>query len=92
MAKVTFENARVERIIPGYGFKASETTSVKGEERKTWITVWSKEPVAEGDVITITGELGVKLEEFTGKDGNKRQTAAIHVNNATLATGADAPF
>jgi hypothetical protein len=92
MAKVTFENVTVERLIPGYGFKATETTSVKGEERKTWITVWSKDAVVEGQVLSITGELGVKLEEFTGRDGNKRQTAAIHVNNATLSQGADAPF
>lgn len=84
MATVTIENARVERIIAGYGFKASETTLVKGEERKTWFTVWTKETANEGDILTIEGELSVKLESFTGRDNQPKQTAAIHVNNALI--------
>jgi len=91
MATATIENARVERLIPGYGFKATETTMVKGEERKTWFTVWTKETVAEGDILTIEGELSVKLESFTGRDNQPKQTAAIHLNNA-LVMKADAPF
>jgi hypothetical protein len=91
MATTTIENARVERLIPGYGFKATETTMVKGEERKTWFTVWTKETVAEGDILTIEGELSVKVESFTGKDNQPKQTAAIHLNNA-LVMKADAPF
>lgn len=93
MATVNIENAVVERIIVGYGFKASETTRVKGEERKTWYTVWTKEAVKEGDVLTIEGELSVKLESFTGRDNQPKQTAAIHVNNALIMTSeVDAPF
>jgi hypothetical protein len=91
MATTTIENARVERLIPGYGFKATETTMVKGEERKTWFTVWTKETVAEGDILTIEGELSVKLESFTGRDNQPKQVAAIHLNNA-LVMKADAPF
>lgn len=93
MATVNIENAVVERIIVGYGFKASETTRVKGEERKTWYTVWTKEAVKEGDVLTIEGELSVKLESFTGRDNQPKQAAAIHVNNALIMTAeVDAPF
>jgi hypothetical protein len=92
MATITIENARVERIIPSYGFKASESTLVKGEEKKTWFTVWTKESVTEGQIVTIEGDLSVKLEEFTGRDGSPKQTAAIHVNNALLMTAEDAPF
>lgn len=93
MATINVENAKVERIIAGYGFKATETTLVKGEERKTWLTVWTKEPVKEGDIVTIEGELSVKLEEFTGRDNKPRQTAAIHINNAMLMTAeVDLPF
>jgi hypothetical protein len=92
MATVTIENARVERIIAGYGFKCSESTLVKGEEKKTWMTVWTKETVTEGQIVTIEGDLSVKLEEFTGRDGSPKQTAAIHVNNALLMTTEDAPF
>lgn len=93
MATVTIENARVERIISGYGFKASESTLVKGEEKKTWFTVWTKETVTEGQIVTLEGDLSVKLEEFTGRDGSPKQTAAIHVNNALLMTqDTEAPF
>ena len=93
MATVTIENAKVERIIQSYGFKASESTLVKGEERKTWFTVWTKEAVTEGQVVTIEGDLSVKIEEFTGRDGSPKQTAAIHVNNALLLTqDVDLPF
>jgi hypothetical protein len=94
MATVTIENARVERIIAGYGFKASETTQVKGEKRKTWFTVWTKETANEGDILTIEGELSVKLESFTGRDGSPKQSAAIHVNNALIMSSGpeDLPF
>lgn len=93
MATVTIENARVERIIAGYGFKASESTLVKGEEKKTWFTCWTKETVTEGQIVTVEGDLSVKLEEFTGRDGSPKQTAAIHVNNALLMIqDTEAPF
>ena len=91
MATVNIENAKVEKIITGYGFRASQTTLVKGEERKTYYTVWTKESVNEGDTVTIEGELSVKLEEFTGRDNQPKKVAAIHVNNA-LIMKEDLPF
>ena len=91
MATVNIENAKVEKIITGYGFRASQTTVVKGEERKTYYTVWTKEPVTEGDTLTIEGELSVKLEEFTGRDNQPKKVAAIHVNNA-MVMKEDLPF
>lgn len=92
MAKVRIENARVERIIEGYGFKASEEITIKsGDKIKQWLTVWTQAQVREGDTVNITGDLSVKLEEFTGRDNTPKQTAAIHVNNAKVE-GADAPF
>lgn len=94
MATIEVQGARVERIIAGYGFKASETTVVKGEERKTWYTVWTKESVTEGQILDISGELSVKLEEFTGRDGEPKKVAAIHINNALTmsANESEAPF
>jgi hypothetical protein len=92
MATITIESAQVARIIEGYGFKATETTMVKGEERKTWFTVWTKAQVREGDTVSISGDLGVKIEEFTGRDGAAKKAAAIHINNALIESGASAPF
>lgn len=91
MATVNIENAKVEKIITGYGFRASQTTVVKGEERKTYYTCWSKEQVSEGDIVTVEGDLSVKIEEFTGKDNQPKKVAAIHVNNA-LVMKEDLPF
>lgn len=92
MAKVKIDGAKVERIIQGYGFKASEEITLKsGDKGKQWLTVWTQAQVREGDIVDITGDLSVKLEEFTGRDGGMKQTAAIHVNNAKVE-GADAPF
>lgn len=92
MATVSIEAAKVERIMQGYGFKATETTNVKGEERKTWFTVWTKDTVKEGDIVRIEGDLSVKLESFTGRDNQPKQAAAIHINNALTMPADEAPF
>lgn len=89
VVKVTGE---VARIIDGYGFKLVETTKGRdGQEKKTWLTVWTKSPVRVGDVVEVKGDLSTKLEEYTGKDNIPKTSAAIHVNNAEVRS-ADAPF
>lgn len=91
MATVEIENATVERIIDGYGFKATVEVPLKsGETKKERYTVWTKTEVREGDIVTIKGLLGVKMEEFTNQNGELVRYAAVHVNNALIE--ADAPF
>lgn len=85
MATVTIENGEVARIIPSYGFKLLETKKLRnGDTAKNFFTVWCKEEVKEGDIVTVEGELSVKIEEFQGRDGKPRQVAAVHVNNALV--------
>jgi hypothetical protein len=85
MATVTIENAEVFKIIDGYGFKAVEKFRLRsGEEGKRYYTVWTKEAVKQGDILTIEGELSVKVEEYTGKDNQPKTSAAVHVNNALI--------
>lgn len=85
MATVTIENAEVFRLIPGFGFKLVEVKKLRnGDTAKNYYTIWTKEQVKEGDIVTVEGELSVKLEEFTGKDGKPRNAAAVHVNNALV--------
>ena len=92
MATVTIENAQVFKIIEGYGFKAVEKFQLRsGEEAKRYFTIWTKEKVSEGDIVTIEGELSVKVEEYTGKDNQPKTSAAVHVNNA-LIMQENAPF
>ena len=89
VVKVTGE---VARIIDGYGFKLVETTKTRdGVEKKTWMTVWTKAQVKQGDVVEVRGDLSTKLESYTGKDNVPRQSAAIHINNAEVKS-ADTPF
>lgn len=90
MAKVSVE-LEVNRIIEGYGFKGIEKVTIKGEERKIYYTVWTQDRVREGELVSVQGLLGVKLEEFTGRDNKPKQIAAIHINNAKVQK-ADAPF
>jgi hypothetical protein len=91
MAKVEIQNATVTRIIPNYGFKAvCEIPTKNGDPRKETYTVWTDAKVEEGSSVDIVGNLSVKVEEFTNKEGKLIRFAAIHVNNARVK--ADAPF
>jgi hypothetical protein len=82
----------VSRLIPNYGFKGVEKRKTKdGEEYTVWVTVWTKDLVRENEIVEVTGDLSVKLEEFTGRDNKPKQIAAIHINNAQIKK-ADAPF
>lgn len=94
MATVTIENGQVARLIPSYGFKLLETRKLRnGDTAKNYYTVWTKEQVKEGDIVTVEGELSVKLEEYTGKDNKPRQAAAVHVNNAlVMVQSEELPF
>jgi hypothetical protein len=93
MAMVKIEGAEVARLIAGYGFKAkAEVPMRNGEKRTEWYTVWSDANVAKGTLVDIVGSLGVKIEEFTGRDNGPKTIAAIHVNDAKVTSSASAPF
>ena len=91
MAKIEIENAEVFKIIEGYGFRAVEKFKLRnGEDAKRYYTVWTDQKVAEGDQVSISGDLSVKVEEYTDKNNQPKTSAAVHVNNARIT--ADAPF
>ena len=95
MATIEIENATVTRIIEGYGFEVQETTLVKGEERKSWFTVWNKQvKVQVGDKVTVQGDYSAKVDSYTDKTNTPRTKVSVSVNNAEvmLADSADAPF
>ena len=91
MAKIQIETAEVFKIIEGYGFRAVENFKLRnGEDAKRYYTIWTDQKIQEGDVVSIEGDLSVKVEEYTGKDNQPKTSAAVHVNNARIT--ADAPF
>ena len=94
MATIEIENAKVVRVIEGYGFEVVETRLVKGEEYKSYFTVWNKEVKVEvGDLVTVQGQYSAKIESYTDKTNTPRTKIAVSVNNAEVMTeSADAPF
>lgn len=94
MATIEIENAKVVRIIEGYGFEVAESVLIKGEERKNYYTVWNKSvKVAVGDVVHVVGDYSAKVDSYTGKDNVPRNKVSVSVNNAEVMTsGEDLPF
>ena len=94
MATIEIENAKVVRVIPGYGFEVAESVLIKGEERKNYYTVWNKSvKVAVGDVVHVVGDYSAKVDSYTGKDNVPRNKVSVSVNNAEVMTsGEDLPF
>lgn len=86
MAKVTIENAEVTKFLGDKGFVAEVRYRLRSGDEKTekW-AVWGKKAEL-GSVLTITGDLTIKLEEFEGSDGLVRY-ARGHVNNPVFVTG-----
>lgn len=91
MAEIKVQNAKVSRIIDGYGFGAVvEKTLPSGDTKKEKYTVWTDTRVNVGDVVSISGLPSAKVEEFTNEKGEEIRYAVIHINNAKVE--ADAPF
>lgn len=90
MAKITIENAVVDRVFTtqyGAGVAVHETFEKKdGTEGKSYYTLWMKEEpdLEEGQVVSASGFLGTKIREYTDRDGNDRQTVDVSVRGARL--------
>jgi hypothetical protein len=92
MAMINIENGKVSRIIEGYGFELTEIRLVKGEEYKSYYTVWNREVKVEiGDIVTVEGIYSAKIDSYTDKTNTPRTKISVSVNNADVMI-ADAPF
>jgi hypothetical protein len=92
MASINIENGKVSRIIEGYGFEVTEVRMVKGEEYKSYYTVWNKDvKVSLGDIVTVEGDYSAKVDSYTDKTNTPRTKVSVSVNNAEVML-ADAPF
>lgn len=81
MARVTINEATVDRLITDKGFAVSTSfTDRNGEQRKEKFTVWGDNSGLQvGDLLNIEGVISVRVEEFEGDNGTVR-FAACHVN------------
>lgn len=92
MATINIENGKVSRIIEGYGFEVTEIRTVKGEEYKSYYTVWNRDvKVQVGDIVTVEGDYSAKVDSYTDKTNTPRTKVSVSVNNAEVML-ADAPF
>lgn len=92
MALIKIDNATVA-WVNAKGFTAKAQVEVLGETRDEYYKVWTDQQVSEGDVIDIVGTVSARLDEYTDKRTNeKKQGAALHVNNAKITASAGAPF
>lgn len=90
MAQIKVSNATVA-FVNAKGFTAKAKVQVMGETRDEYYKVWTNQTVSEGDVLDITGDLSVRMEEYTDKRTNElKKGVAIHINNPVIK--ADAPF
>lgn len=88
MASIIIREAKVERIIGNKGFSCSTSYKTRaGEDKKQYFTVWTDDIhlVQEGNLYDIRGLLSARIEEWDDKQtGEKRQRAAIHVNQPKI--------
>lgn len=103
MATITIKDATVAKIF-GQSYQGASVYEVieitsgkrKGETFKRYYTLWSKgrEPFEfdENDVVTVTGEMSVQVEEYEDKNtGEVKHSAKVTVNDAVVlgSEGAD---
>lgn len=88
MASIIIRGAKVERIIGNKGFSCSTAYKTRqGEEKKQYFTVWTDDlsDIQQSQTYDIRGLLSARLEEWDDRNtGEKRQRAAIHVNQPTI--------
>ena len=93
MAIVQLKDVVVSRVNrSGNGVKVLEENTSNGKVYKTYYSVWFTEPhgLSEGDRVTLSGFLGAKIgEPWEDRDGNKRQSVELSVNNPRLSGTAE---
>ena len=94
MARVKIEHALVTRVFDSKGFWCETKFKTRnGDEVTEKWTVWTKDPPAEGDIVTLDGLLSIKMERFENDQGEEIKYARGHVNQPQITkepSGAEA--
>ncbi len=90
MAIVNLKDVKVYATF-SKGFRVIEEST--GKDGKTYTqrwTVWSDGlGVAEGDIVSLSGFLAAKVNEWTDKDQQVRHSVELSLNSPRLASGDD---
>jgi single-stranded DNA-binding protein len=75
------------------GFRVvEESKSRDGKDYSTRWTVWSDTlGVTEGDIVSVSGFLGAKVNDWTDKDGQTRHSVELSLNSPRLTESKAAP-
>jgi hypothetical protein len=95
MAIIILEKADVVKVMPGWGFKAQNTSKLSNgepliEKYTVWIKDFNPSMAPEGSVVNVQGKFGKKLEAFDNEQGQTIQFIAVHINDAEIFSGVDA--
>ena len=92
MALVNLSNVKVYATF-SKGFRVAEvSTSKDGREFTQRWTIWSETlGVAEGDIVSLTGFLSAKVNDWKDKDGEQRHSVELSLNSPRLATAEQSP-
>jgi len=94
MARVTIQNALVERIFwEGKGAAVVEKYQVQGQDRSRRWSLFFDEPhgLQEGLVIDVQGLFSDKPETYAKKDGTLGVSSNLTVNKPTVKVSAAQP-
>ena len=88
MAEIRIEESPVTRVFhDGKGAEVTESFKLRdGETGSARYACWFESPhgLTVGDVVTVTGRLGVKVEEWVNKQNEVKHSAKVSVNGAQL--------
>lgn len=88
MAKVNLKNVRAERVFwDGKGLAVVESETIKGQEYKTYWSIFFNEPhnIEPGTILSVEGKLGAKIDEYPDKmTGQPRTKINLTVNFPTV--------
>ena len=92
MAIVNLKNVKVYATF-SKGFRVIEESKGKdGKDYSQRWTVWSDGlGVAEGDIVSLSGFLSAKVNEWTDKDQQVRHSVELSLNSPRLSTDDSAP-
>ena len=73
------------------GFRVTETSKSKdGREFTQRWTIWSDDlRMSEGDVVSLSGFMSAKVNDWTDKEGQLRHSVELSLNFPRMATDAE---
>lgn len=87
MAIIRIENAEIVGKNNGKGFRVIDEKEYGGKTYQQRFTVWADNTTLNvGDRVTVEGNLGAKIGQWTDREGHERTSLELSVNNPIVKT------